>query len=29
MTSRIARNIIKSVLSREQMEGDGARGKII
>lgn len=27
MTSRIARSIIKSVLSKEQMEGDGARGK--
>lgn len=26
--SRIARNITKSVLSREQMDGVGARGKI-
>lgn len=26
MASRIARKIVKSVLSREQMDGDGARG---
>lgn len=26
--SRIARNITKSVLSREQMDGVGAKGKI-
>lgn len=29
MAARIARKIAKSVLSREQMDGDGARGKII
>jgi hypothetical protein len=27
--TRIARNITKTVLSREQMDGVGARGKII
>lgn len=27
MASRIARKITKAVLSREQMDGDGARGK--
>lgn len=29
MAARIARSITKSVLSKEQSEGDGARGKII
>lgn len=29
MTSRIARKISKSVLSRAQMDGDGARGILI
>lgn len=28
MSSRIARKITKAVLSREQMDGDGAKGKI-
>ena len=28
MASRIARKIVKSVLSREQMDGDGARGML-
>lgn len=27
MASRIARNIVKSVHSRAQMDGDGAKGK--
>lgn len=29
MAARIARKIAKSVLSREQMDGDGARGKTV